>query len=103
VTALLIERAMSPWVFQEALAACFEREVASHQTHGGESRIRRRASRDESARGLRLLLSALTGKELVHTLGALDSVESKDNGRGHRWTRLLRNVGVWDEWERVST
>jgi DNA replication protein DnaC len=68
------------WAYEEFLAACLEREVASRQTHGGEARIK--AARFPQAKTLEdfdFSYQRSVRKEVVTHLGALDFVEAKDN------------------------
>jgi DNA replication protein DnaC len=79
--ARLAERARAEgWTHEEFLAACLQREVAAHQAHGGEGRIRAarfpaRKSLEEfdydHARGL--------NRDLVAHLGTLDFVAAREN------------------------
>lgn len=77
----LAERARSDdWSYEEFLAACLEREVASRQAHGGENRIRaaklpaRKTLEDFDFDHQR----SLKRDTLMH-LGTLDFVAAKDN------------------------
>jgi DNA replication protein DnaC len=68
------------WAYEEFLAACLEREVASRQTHGGEARIK--AARFPQAKTLEdfdFSYQRSVRKEVVTHLGALDFVEAQDN------------------------
>ena len=77
----LAERARAEsWSHEEFLVACLQREVAAHEAHGGEGRIRAarfpaRKSLEEfdydHARGLK--------REVIAHLGTLDFVAAKDN------------------------
>src|SRR3954464_12109950 len=68
------------WSHEEYLLACLQREVAAHESHGGEGRIRAarfpaRKSLEEfdfhHARGLR--------RDLIAHLGTLDFVTAREN------------------------
>jgi DNA replication protein DnaC len=68
------------WPYEEFLAACLEREVASRQTHGGENRIK--AARFPQLKTLEdfdFSYQRSVRKEVVAHLGTLDFVEAKDN------------------------
>src|SRR3954468_13574517 len=77
----LAERAREQsWSHEEFLIACLQREVAAHESHGGEGRIRAarfpaRKSLEEfdfdHARGLK--------RELIAHLGTLDFVTAREN------------------------
>jgi DNA replication protein DnaC len=68
------------WPYEEFLAACLEREVASRQTHGGEARIK--AARFPQVKTLEdfdFSYQRSVRKDVVSHLGALDFVVAKDN------------------------
>lgn len=68
------------WPYEEFLAACLEREVASRQTHGGEARIKAaRFPAHKTLEDFDFSYQRSVRKEVVSHLGALDFVEAKDN------------------------
>jgi DNA replication protein DnaC len=68
------------WPYEEFLAACLEREVASRQTHGGEARIKAaRFPQIKTLEDFDFSYQRSVRKEVVAHLGALDFVEAKDN------------------------
>jgi DNA replication protein DnaC len=68
------------WAYEEFLAACLEREVASRQTHGGENRIKAaRFPAQKTLEDFDFSYQRSIRKEIVAHLGALDFVEAKDN------------------------
>jgi DNA replication protein DnaC len=68
------------WPYEEFLAACLEREVASRQTHGGEARIKAaRFSQVKTLEDFDFSYQRSVRKEVVAHLGALDFVEARDN------------------------
>jgi DNA replication protein DnaC len=68
------------WSYEDFLAACLEREVASRQTHGGENRVRAaRFSQIKTLEDFDFSYQRSIRKEIVTHLGALDFVDAKDN------------------------
>jgi DNA replication protein DnaC len=68
------------WSYEEFLAACLEREVASRQTHGGESRIKAaRFPAHKTLEDFDFSYQRSIRKEVVAHLGTLDFAEAKDN------------------------
>jgi DNA replication protein DnaC len=68
------------WPYEEFLAACLEREVASRQTHGGEARVKAaRFPQIKTLEDFDFSYQRSVRKEVVSHLGALDFVEAKDN------------------------
>lgn len=68
------------WSYEDFLAACLEREVASRQTHGGENRVRAaRFSQIKTLEDFDFSYQRSIRKEVVTHLGALDFVDAKDN------------------------
>ena len=68
------------WPYEEFLAACLEREVASRQTHGGEARVKTaRFPQIKALEDFDFSYQRSIRKEVVAHLGALDFVEAKDN------------------------
>jgi DNA replication protein DnaC len=68
------------WSYEDFLAACLEREVASRQTHGGEARIKAaRFPQIKTLEDFDFTYQRSIRKEIVAHLGALDFVEAKDN------------------------
>jgi DNA replication protein DnaC len=68
------------WSFEEFLAACVEREVASRQTHGGEARIKTaRFPQIKTLEDFDFSYQRSVRQEVVSHLGALDFVEGRDN------------------------
>jgi DNA replication protein DnaC len=68
------------WPYEEFLAACLEREVASRQTHGGEARVKAaRFSQIKTLEDFDFSYQRSIRKDVVAHLGALDFVEAKDN------------------------
>ena len=68
------------WSYEEFLAACLEREVASRQTHGGENRIKAaRFPAHKTLEDFDFSYQRSTRKEVVAHLGTLDFIEAKDN------------------------
>lgn len=68
------------WPYEEFLAACLEREVASRQTHGGEARVKAaRFPQTKTLEDFDFSYQHSIRKEVVAHLGALDFVEAKDN------------------------
>src|SRR5665809_28223 len=68
------------WTYEDFLAACLEREVASRQTHGGEARIKAaRFPQHKTPEDFDFSYQRSVRKEVVAHLGALDFVEAKDN------------------------
>jgi len=68
------------WSYEEFLAACLEREVASRQTHGGENRIKTaRFPAHKTLEDFDFSYQRSIRKEVVAHLGTLDFVEAKDN------------------------
>ncbi len=68
------------WTYEEFLAACLEREVASRQTHGGEARIR--AARFPSLKTIEdfdFTHQRSVNRELIYHLAALDFISDKSN------------------------
>jgi DNA replication protein DnaC len=68
------------WSYEDFLAACLEREVASRQTHGGENRVRAaRFSQIKTLEDFDFSYQRSIRKEVVTHLGTLDFVDAKDN------------------------
>jgi DNA replication protein DnaC len=68
------------WSYEEFLAACLEREVASRQTHGGEARVKAaRFPQIKTLEDFDFSYQRSVRKEVVSHLGALDFVEARDN------------------------
>jgi DNA replication protein DnaC len=68
------------WAYEEFLAACLEREVASRQTHGGEARIKAaRFPQIKTLEDFDFSYQRSVRKEVVAHLGALDFVDARDN------------------------
>jgi DNA replication protein DnaC len=68
------------WSYEDFLAACLEREVASRQTHGGEARIKAaRFPQHKSLEDFDFSYQRSVRNEVVAHLGALDFVEARDN------------------------
>src|ERR687896_1781757 len=68
------------WAYEDFLAACLEREVASRQTHGGDTRIKAaRFPAHKTLEDFDFSYQRSVRKEVVSHLGALDFVEARDN------------------------
>jgi DNA replication protein DnaC len=68
------------WPYEEFLAACLEREVASRQSHGGEARVKAaHFPQIKTLEDFDFSYQRSIRKEIVAHLGALDLVEAKDN------------------------
>lgn len=68
------------WAYEDFLAACLEREVASRQSHGGEARVKAaRFPQIKTLEDFDFSYQRSIRKEVVAHLGALDFVEAKDN------------------------
>jgi len=68
------------WDYEDFLAACLEREVASRQSHGGEARVK--AARFPQVKTLEdfdFSYQRSVRKEVVSHLGALDFIDARDN------------------------
>jgi hypothetical protein len=68
------------WSYEEFLAACLERDVASRQTHGGDNRIKAaRFPAHKTLEDFDFSYQRSIRRDVVAHLGTLDFVEAKDN------------------------
>jgi len=68
------------WDYEDFLAACLEREVASRQSHGGEARVKAaRFPQTKTLEDFDFSYQRSVRKEVVSHLGALDFVDARDN------------------------